>query len=174
MLLLKKHLVALVRAGKKRQTIRLWTRANLRAGQISYTPGLGRMKITAVDQLASLRDLTEADAKADGFDSLAELLAEIRRIYGKVIPKDRKVFRIQFDWPIDKPAPAPAVPARAGVSRVSKLPGISQINRPAVTKPAAGKTAKGNRSRAMTAGQRKTLQSFILSRAPSGGARHGK
>src|SRR3954462_8724112 len=102
MLLLKKHLVALVRAGKKRQTIRLWTRANLRAGQISYTPGLGKMKITAIDQLASLSDLTEADAKADGFDSLGELLAEIRRIYGKSIPKDRKVFRIKFDWPAEK------------------------------------------------------------------------
>src|SRR5205823_3134673 len=94
MLLLKKHLVALVRAGKKRQTIRLWTKANLRPGQISYTPGLGKMKITAVDQLHSLQELTHADAIADGFDSLPQLLAEIRRIYGTGggIPKDRKIF----------------------------------------------------------------------------------
>ena len=65
MLLLKRHLVALVRAGKKRQTIRLWSRPLLRTGQISFTPGLGKMLITAVDQLESLKDLTEADALAD-------------------------------------------------------------------------------------------------------------
>src|SRR3954465_14621531 len=101
MLLLKRHLVDLVRRGKKRQTIRLWTKPLLRTGQISYTPGLGKMKITAIDQLPSLRHLTEADARADGFNSLKELLAEIYRIYGKSIPANRNIYRIQFEWPID-------------------------------------------------------------------------
>ena len=56
MLLLKRHLIDLVRAGKKRQTIRLWKSRRLRPGQISFTPGLGKMRITAVDTLEHIAD----------------------------------------------------------------------------------------------------------------------
>jgi hypothetical protein len=149
MLLLKRHLVDLVRTGKKRQTIRLWSRAMLHAGQISYTPGLGRMKITGVDILPTLAALTEADARADGFDSLAALLDEIRRIYGDA-PQGRTIFRIQFDWPIDeagrKLAIAPAAVARKNGSVRS-------------TRPAPPKSS-------MTVAQRGKLRAFILAHAP--------
>ncbi|MCL2640471.1 MAG: ASCH domain-containing protein [Phycisphaerales bacterium] len=101
MLLFKRHLVELIRCGRKRQTVRFWSRPLLRKGQISYTPGLGKMKITAVDLLPSLAALTEADAVADGFPTLAALLAEIHKIYGKPLPPNRQLYRVRFSWPID-------------------------------------------------------------------------
>jgi hypothetical protein len=158
MLLLKRHLVALVRAGKKRQTIRLWSRPLLRPGQISYTPGLGKMLITHVDQLAGLKDLTEADAIADGFTDLKSLMAEIRRIYGAAIPKNRNVYRIRFQWPLDdngKPTPPPKHEATRTRTTTKKSP------------PAAHALPPARRtSRHMTRTQRESLRTFILARAP--------
>jgi hypothetical protein len=112
MLLLKRHLVLLVRQGLKRQTIRFWTRPAVRAGQVSYTPGLGRMKILAVDVVPSLDALTEEDAVADGFASLKELRAELRNIYGPLAkPAGRTLFRIKFEWPIDPAGEQLVLPA---------------------------------------------------------------
>src|SRR5947209_5029890 len=113
MLLLKRHLIDLVRAGKKRQTIRLWKSRRLRPGPISFTPGLGKMRITAVDTLPSLAALTAADPRADGFPTKNSLLAEIHAIYGTPLPKIRLIPRIQFQWPLPETAalakgPAPA------------------------------------------------------------------
>ncbi|HVX83697.1 MAG TPA: ASCH domain-containing protein [Phycisphaerae bacterium] len=163
MLLLKRHLVTLVREGKKRQTIRLWTRPLLRPGQISYTPGLGRMLITAVDILPSLEALTEADARADGFASLRELRGEITRIYGPRV-KGRTIYRIRFDWPIDaagaalvlESAAASATASRpaARSSRIQKIPSHSAASR------------KPRRQTRMTPVQRQTLRRFILENVP--------
>ncbi len=105
MLLLKKHLVKLVREGKKRQTLRFWTRPIVSVGQVSFTPGLGRMLITGVDIINDISELTDADAQADGFNNLAELIAELRRIYPSIPPEGKKLYRIAFQWPIgEKPA----------------------------------------------------------------------
>jgi hypothetical protein len=150
MLLLKRHLVELVRSGKKRQTIRLWSSARVRAGQISYTPGLGRMKITAVDVLASLGALTEADAVADGFESLRGLLEEIRKIYGER-PAGRTIYRIKFDWPIDeagKKLVVEAVPAEKKMPRAS------------------ARSVRVSSKTSMTIAQRRALQTFVLAHAP--------
>jgi hypothetical protein len=149
MLLFKKYLVQLVRSGKKRQTIRLWTSPRLRAGQISYTPGLGRMKITAVDILPSLAALTEADARDDGFESLAGLLAEIRAIYGER-PAGRTIYRIRFEWPIDE----------AGEKLVLAAP--DKVAKPPATTTAVPRTTTPG----MTSSQRQTLRSFIVKQDP--------
>ncbi len=101
MLLLKKHLVDLVRAGKKRQTLRFWTRPIVRVGQISYTPGLGRLRITAITVINDLNDLTEVDAQADGFSDLAALLAELHQIYPIIPPPGKTLYRIEFQWPAE-------------------------------------------------------------------------
>ncbi len=100
MLLLKKHLVELVRQGRKRQTIRFWSRPIVFAGQISYTPGLGKMKILSVEVVDGYAGLTEADAIADGFANRAELLAELERTYGPP-PEGKTLYRVRFDWPVD-------------------------------------------------------------------------
>ena len=161
--MLKKHLVRLVREGKKRQTIRLWARPVVRVGQISYTPGLGRMKITAVDQLANLSALTEADARADGFESLAALKAEIRKIYGGQSQiGSRAIFRIKFEWPIDE----------AGRKLVILSPSVAQPARAEVRRPqrsvAGGKreVAAKRRTSGMTAGQREMLRDFVVAKRP--------
>ncbi len=138
MMLLKKHLVELVRRGRKRQTIRLWTRAMVCAGGVSYTPGLGRMRITAVDELAGLGALTRADAVADGFGSLRELLGEIERIYGgEGVPAGRRVYRVRFEWPIDE--------AGERLVMKGKGRGVSVV---------------------MSVAQRRALRGFVMSRAP--------
>ena len=99
MLLLKKHLVELVRAGKKRQTVRFWSRPIVRVGQISFTPGLGKMLITRVEELTGFDQLTHADALADGFPTRDELLAELKRHYPQT-PPGKRLYRVVFEWPL--------------------------------------------------------------------------
>jgi hypothetical protein len=173
MLLLKRHLVELVRAGKKRQTIRLWSRPLLRPGQISYTPGLGKMLITAVDQLTSLSDLTEADAIADGFDNLKSLMAEIRRIYGATIPKNRNVYRIQFQWPHEGAHVAPPPARSTGFSPKKKTAEpkheVTKTRRPTkkIRQDAPIPTTPARRTTAaMTRPQREALRNFIVAKSP--------
>ncbi len=99
-LLLKKHLVDLVREGKKRQTLRFWTRPIVSEGQVSYTPGLGKMLIKRIDLIRDISELTQTDAQADGFRDLPELLAELHRIYPVIPPAGKKLYRIIFEWPV--------------------------------------------------------------------------
>ena len=76
MLLFKKKFLAAIRAGEKTQTIRLWKHRRMRAGQRSYIPGIGPIRLTAVEEV-DLDGLTDADARPDGFESAVELRAEI-------------------------------------------------------------------------------------------------
>ena len=167
MLLLKKHLVLRVRQGLKRQTVRLWKGQLLRAGVISHTPGLGKMRITAVDELASLDALTEADARADGFATRAALLAEIHKIYGRKLPPGRRIFRIKFEWPIDEAgrelvlAQRPAVtPAGRAEPRAEPRAERSRI----VAQRASAK--KSRTTRQATTAQRHALRQYIIAQSP--------
>jgi hypothetical protein len=99
MLLLKKHLIELVRSGKKTQTIRLWKRPMVRENQLAYTPGLGRVLIVSVEKIAAISALTRADAIADGFKSLAALRSELRAIYGRMRDESKSLYRVKFHWP---------------------------------------------------------------------------
>ena len=97
MLLFKKKFLEAIASGAKRQTVRVWPRRRLRAGQVEFVPGLGRVRITAFEAVRP-EDLTEEDARLDGFDSLAALLEELRVLYGDrlaTIP----CFRIRFSYP---------------------------------------------------------------------------
>lgn len=115
MLLLKKHLVKLVREGKKRQTLRFWTRPIVSEGQISYTPGLGRMLIKRIDLISDISELTDMDAREDGFRDLSELLAELQRIYPTIPPAGKRLYRIIFEWPVpESPEGAPSTRRRSG------------------------------------------------------------
>jgi hypothetical protein len=175
MLLLKKHLVELVRAGKKRQTIRYWSRPCVRAGQISYTPGLGKMKIVRVDELAGYQSLTLTDARNDGFETLEDLLAELRRHYPEV-PPGKRLYRVVFEWPLATPisphasadrvlaqaAPAAALasptrkPARKPTAKIPASPRNSTATTPAVT------LADGY----MSMPQRELLRNWIITQVP--------
>lgn len=167
MLLLKRHLVELVKAGKKRQTIRLWSRPLLRAGQISFTPGLGKMRITAVDELPSLSALTESDALADGFPTLAALLAEIRRIYGPGASQSqtRRLFRIQFEYPLSPEEKPKTQPAKLKAKPASGQPPVVRKKTASSAAPSRKSKIENRKSR-MSPDQRQSLRSFILARAP--------
>ncbi len=167
MLLLKKHLVALVRAGKKRQTIRLWDRPHVRVGQISYTPGLGKLKITGLEELPHLDALTPADAIADGFATLSELLSEIHQSY-PVIPPGKRLFRVTFEWPwpptADPITPETLLPPQSAPPRTS-----AAKRRPSLARNSAGPgstpavTANPPTRLTATAAQRAAVKSWVLS-----------
>jgi len=103
MILLKKKFLDLVRCGEKCQTIRLWPKRRLRPGQREYIPGLGRIRITAFQRVTPA-DLTDEDARLDGFASREALLAELRSLYGGRLD-GAPCFRIRFSYPIEEDAP---------------------------------------------------------------------
>ena len=78
MLLFKKKFLELIASGAKRQTVRVWPKRRLRAGQREFVPGLGRIRITAFEPVRP-EALTDEDALLDGFASRGALLAELRR-----------------------------------------------------------------------------------------------
>ena len=95
MLLFKKKFLADIRTGKKTQTIRLWKHRRMRAGQRSYIPGVGYIRITAVDKV-ELKKLTDADAQPDGFKTAEELRAEITNLYAEQLAEGHQAYRIAF------------------------------------------------------------------------------
>jgi hypothetical protein len=95
MLLFKKRFLDAIRAGDKTQTIRLWPHRRMRAGQRSYIPGVGYIEVLSVDEVA-LDDLTDADARPDGFLTAVELRAEIAKIYSEPANADQRAFRVCF------------------------------------------------------------------------------
>jgi len=114
MILLKKKFLDLVRTGAKRQTVRVWPKRRLRAGQKEYIPGLGPIRITAFEPVAPA-DLTEEDARLDGFASRQALLAELRALYGDRLD-DVPCFRIGFAYSADAADSAPTASADAASS----------------------------------------------------------
>jgi hypothetical protein len=96
MLLFKKKFLDAIRCGAKTQTIRLWKHRIMRGGQRSYIPGVGRIKVLSVEQVA-VDELTDADAIPDGFPDAASLQAELKTIYGDKLNDGYKAFRVVFE-----------------------------------------------------------------------------
>ena len=107
-ILLKKKFLDLVRSGAKRQTIRVWPRRRLRPGQGEFIPGLGRIRITAFERVRP-DDLTDEDARLDGFASREALLAELEALYGGRL-SEVPCFRIGFTYPAEEPEPGDGGP----------------------------------------------------------------
>jgi hypothetical protein len=95
MLLFKKKFIDGIRAGEKTQTIRLWKHRKMRTGQRSYIPGAGYIRITGVAEV-ELGDLTDDDARPDGFETADSLREEIARLYPQQIAEGYKAFKISF------------------------------------------------------------------------------
>jgi hypothetical protein len=96
MLLFKKRFLPAIRQGEKTQTIRLWKHRRMREGQRSYIPGAGYVRIGAVEPV-ELENLTDADARLDGFDTADALREEIRRLYPDRAPGRYQAFRVAFE-----------------------------------------------------------------------------
>ena len=95
MLLFKKKFLPAIRSGQKTQTIRLWKYRRMRAGQRSYIPGVGHIRLTAVEEV-DLAHLTDADARPDGFETADQLRAEIAQLYPRQLAEGYRAFRIVF------------------------------------------------------------------------------
>lgn len=95
MLLFKKKFLAAIRSGEKTQTIRLWKHRRMRASQRSYIPGVGYIRITAVDPI-ELDSLTDADARPDGFPTARLLREEIERLYPEQLANGYQAYRVVF------------------------------------------------------------------------------
>jgi hypothetical protein len=96
MLLFKKKFLDAIRAGEKTQTIRLWKYRRMRAGQRSYIPGVGYIRIAVVEEV-ELDRLTDADARPDGFDTADQLRAEIVGLYPQQLAAGYRAYRIVFE-----------------------------------------------------------------------------
>lgn len=115
MLFFKKPLQDAVLAGRKVTTIRRWDRPRVRAGGRAWAPGVGWLAVDAVEPVA-LAELTDADAVADGFDSLPVLLAVLRELYPAALDDPpaasaagdgKQWFRVRFRL-TDPSRPAPS------------------------------------------------------------------
>lgn len=96
MLLFKKKFLPAIREGRKTQTIRLWKWRRMRPGQRSYIPGVGYIRVRAVDEVR-LDDLTDADAQPDGFETADALRVEIARLYPEQLADGHRAYRIVFE-----------------------------------------------------------------------------
>jgi hypothetical protein len=96
MLLFKKKFLEAIRTGRKTQTIRLWKHRRMKAGQRSYIPGAGYIRVTAVDEVA-VESLTDEDARLDGFETAGQLQAEIAQLYPKQLADGQKAYRVMFE-----------------------------------------------------------------------------
>lgn len=100
MLLMKKRFFEAIRAGHKTMTVRLWRHARLGAGQVHTVPGLGKVRIVSVQEVA-LGDLSEEHARCDGFDNLAQLKLTLQEMYPDLMAQtsDRRLYAVRFTFP---------------------------------------------------------------------------
>ena len=103
MLLFKRKFLDAIRSGEKTQTIRIWKHRMMRAGQRSYIPGVGGVRITEVAQV-ELDSLTDADARPDGFTTAEALRHELASIYGEKLESGYEAFRVRFEIPSETAA----------------------------------------------------------------------
>ena len=97
MLFLRKQYFAAIRAGSKTTTIRFWRYAMVRPGSEEKVPGLGRLRIEGVEEIA-LESLTAADARADGFATLRALKAALAEHYPQPAREGKKLYRVRFTF----------------------------------------------------------------------------
>ncbi len=95
MLLFKKRFLPAIRAGEKTQTIRLWKWRRMRSGQWSYIPGAGHITVDAVEEVC-LEDLTDDDARPDGFDTADALRGELEALYAEQLEAGYQAYRVRF------------------------------------------------------------------------------
>jgi len=98
LLYIKGWYLPLIDEGTKTTTIRLWKVCNLRPGRSLTFNGRIRVTLTKVDH-RRLGDLTDDDARLDGFTSRRALIAAIRLHYPGT-SLDRMVWVLTFARPV--------------------------------------------------------------------------
>jgi hypothetical protein len=95
-LLFKKKFMPAIRSGAKTQTIRLWKHCRMRAGQRSYIPGAGYIRVLSVEPV-EIAELTDSDAVPDGFDTVEALRAELSTLYAGQLAAGHRAYRVRFE-----------------------------------------------------------------------------
>jgi hypothetical protein len=150
MLLFKKKFLDAIRRGEKTQTIRLWKFCQFAAGQRSYIPGVGYIRIESADEV-TLESLTDDDARPDGFATADALRTEINSLYATHLRQGQKAYRIRFSLisgdsrkvirtkPVATKVEPPAKPApRAAWKHPASAPNPATSPRPMMLLPADG------------------------------------
>jgi hypothetical protein len=114
-LLFKKKFMPAIRSGEKTQTIRLWKVCRMKSGQRSYIPGAGYIRVVSVEPV-ELADLTDDDARPDGFDSADALRRELAALYAGQLADGHRAYRVRFEL-FNSEEQAAAVAARKAAGR---------------------------------------------------------
>ena len=96
-LLFKKCFWEPIRNGTKRTTLRRWDRPRVKAGGRAFAPGVGWLRVDRVD-VVDLAALGEADARADGFDTLDEMMTALEALYPAHAADGKQWYRVAFEW----------------------------------------------------------------------------
>ena len=126
MLLFKKKFLDAIRSGEKTQTIRLWKVCRMKAGQRSYIPGAGYIRVASIEPV-DLQSLVDEDARPDGFPTADALRAEIATLYADQLAAGHRAYRIRFML-LSSEEQAAAVEARKAV-KAARLNSPSPIGR---------------------------------------------
>ena len=105
MLLMRKEFFEDIRAGTKTTTLRYWRWCHVRAGGVQTVPGLGKVRIEAARPIEP-RELTDEDARTDGFDNVAALRRALDRLYPPTQRAGRRLYQIRFTF-LSNPSAAP-------------------------------------------------------------------
>jgi len=106
---MKKEFYPAIRSGLKTTTLRFWRRPMVRPGQMVSVRGLGRLGIRSVRAIR-LEELSESDAKADGFDDLKDLTQTLEAIYPPQERQGRTLYQVHFAYLSETQAAAAGPP----------------------------------------------------------------
>lgn len=97
MLMMKKIYFDAIRRGEKTTTLRYWRWPRVRPGTVQTIRGLGSIRI---DDLTAVGkdDLTDAHARADGFEGLAALREAMDAIYPPANRDGRRLYLVRFTF----------------------------------------------------------------------------
>jgi hypothetical protein len=104
-ILFKKPFKQAILDGRKTTTLRRWQKCSLKAGERVFAPGVGWLILEEVNRV-EWEDLTDADARADGFSTLQELHHTIRKIYPDHASDGKTWYRLRFKRPTQEDAQA--------------------------------------------------------------------
>jgi hypothetical protein len=132
--------------GTKRTTIRRWRTARLKAGQRAFTPGVGWLIIESVEQIDDLAGLGDADARADGFETIEQMRQALAAIYPSQAGDGRQWFRVAFHCEHLKPGSKPSRVKKASAKRpTSRSTSKASLRRRRGTKAGRGGRSGGSR-----------------------------
>ncbi len=94
---MKKRFFAAIRSGQKTTTLRFWSRPQVRPGSVHHVRGLGRVRVTAVECVDEHR-LTPDCARADGFESLAQLRQALAEMYPSEEREGKRLYLVSFEY----------------------------------------------------------------------------